>query len=112
MPWPRRAGFCALALAASSCSVDSYGLVAANVSAADGAVIVDVYSIGANLRTRADDPGISLGAAKRSYVFPAAAGGNLAPGWHYLWASLPERNSVAQDTQSVGLDLRSGYPGI
>lgn len=106
------AAYCAVAVAASGCSIDSYGLVAANVTRADGALVVDVYSLGANLRTHADDPGLTLGAAKRSYVFPLAAGAGLAPGWHYLWATLPERPAVAQNMQSLGLDLRSGAAGV
>ena len=102
---------CALAVALSGCSIDGYGLIAASVVQADGAYVVQTYSLGANVRTRADDAGASLGASKRSYVFPLASSEKLAAGWHWLWISLPSRSSLIQRAETIGVDLRSMFPG-
>jgi hypothetical protein len=98
-------------MGASGCSVGNYGVIAARVVNADGALVVDVYSVGVNLRTRVDDPGITVGASRRSYIF-APDRADLDEGWHYLRVSMPDRPSVAQETESIGFDVRSGSPGL
>jgi hypothetical protein len=94
---------CAL-LALSGCAVDNVGLLASRVTSAEGAWVVDVYSAGAYLHTRADDPGLQLGASRRSYVFDKRDEHELTPGWHYFTAPLPDRPSYARDSRSYGLD--------
>ena len=96
-----------LSLAAAllgGCAFDNVGLLASRVTSAKGAWVVDVYSAGAYLHTRADDPGLQLGAGRRSYVFDKRGEDELTPGWHYFTAPLPDRPSYARDSRSYGLD--------
>jgi hypothetical protein len=88
----------------SGCAYDNVGLLASRVTSAEGAWVVDVYSAGAYLHTRADDPGLQLGAGRRSYVFDKRDEIELTPGWHYFTAPLPDRASYARDSRSYGLD--------
>lgn len=86
------------------CALDNVGLLASRVTSAEGAWVVDVYSAGAYLHTRADDPGLQLGVGRRSYVFDKRDERELTPGWHYFTAPLPDRPSFARDSRSYGLD--------
>jgi hypothetical protein len=86
------------------CAFDNVGLLASRVTSAEGAWVVDVYSAGAYLHTRADDPGLQVGAGRRSYVFDKRDEDELTPGWHYFTAPLPDRPSYARDSRSYGLD--------
>ena len=86
------------------CAFDNVGLLASRVTSAEGAWVIDVYSAGAYLHTRADDPGLQLGAGRRSYVFDKRDEHELTPGWHYFTAPLPDRPSYARDSRSYGLD--------
>lgn len=106
---PSRLGAALLAMAGlAACSVDGYGLSATRVSQGDGALVVEVYSLGANLRLQSGDQGFGLGASRRSYVFPAAQAAKLAPGWHYFLIDLPALPPVAMRGTSYGLDLQAG----
>lgn len=98
---------CWLLLAAAllgGCAFDNVGLLASRVTSAEGAWVVDVYSAGAYLHTRGDDPGLQLGAGRRSYVFDKRDENELTPGWHYFTVPLPDRASYARDSRSYGLD--------
>lgn len=86
------------------CAFDTVGLLASRVTSAEGAWVVDVYSAGAYLHSRADDPGLQLGVGRRSYVFDKRDGHELTPGWHYFTAPLPDRPSYARDSRSYGID--------
>ena len=86
------------------CAFDNVGLLASRVTSAEGAWVVDVYSAGAYLHTRGDDPGLQLGVGRRSYVFDKRDENELTPGWHYFTAPLPDRPSYARDSRSYGLD--------
>jgi hypothetical protein len=86
------------------CAFDNVGLLASRVTSAEGAWVVDVYSAGAYLHTRADDPGLQFGVGRRSYVFDKRDEGELTPGWHYFTAPLPARSSYARDSRSYGVD--------
>jgi hypothetical protein len=90
---------------ASGCAVDGFGAVAARATAADEAVVIDIYTIGAQLRTRPDDAGLGVGWARRSYVFDAAEARGVAPGWHYFSAPLPRWRAAATYGTQLGLDL-------
>jgi hypothetical protein len=97
-------GFVLAAALLGGCAFDNVGLLASRVTSAEGAWVVDVYSAGAYLHTRADDPGLQLGAGRRSYVFDKRDENELMPGWHYFTAPLPDRRSYARDSRSYGLD--------
>jgi hypothetical protein len=93
-----------LLLSLSGCAFDNVGFLASRVTSAEGAWVVDVYSAGAYLHTRADDPGLQFGIGRRSYVFDKRDEKELTPGWHYFTASLPQRQSYARDSRTLGLD--------
>jgi hypothetical protein len=97
-------GLLLAAVLLGGCAYDNVGLLASRVTSAEGAWVVDVYSAGAYLHTRADDPGLQLGAGRRSYVFDKRDAHELTPGWHYFTAPLPDRPSYARDSRSYGLD--------
>lgn len=88
----------------SGCAYDTVGLLASRVTSAEGAWVVDVYSLGAYLHPRGDDPGLQLGASRRSYVFDKREPDELEPGWHYFAITLPERPAYATDTRSLGIE--------
>jgi hypothetical protein len=91
----------------SSCTIDNYGATAARISKSESALVFDVYAIGGQLRTRADDAGLSLGYTKRSYVFAPPSDGGPSEGWHYFHVPLPDQPAVALNLTTVGLDLRA-----
>jgi hypothetical protein len=96
-----------LAIAAAllgGCAFDNVGLLASRVTSAEGAWVIDVYSAGAYLHTRADDPGLQVGVGRRSYVFDKRDEQELTPGWHYFTAPLPQRTSYARDSRMLGLE--------
>jgi hypothetical protein len=94
---------CALLLV-DACAFDTVGMMASRVTSAEGAWVVDIYSAGAYLHPRADDPGLQFGVGRRSYVFDKRDERELTPGWHYFVAPLPQRSSYARDSRSYGLD--------
>jgi hypothetical protein len=96
-----------LAIAAAllgGCAFDNFGLLASRVTSAEGAWVIDVYSAGAYLHARADDPGLQIGVGRRSYVFDKRDEQELTPGWHYFTAPLPQRASYARDSRTLGLE--------
>ena len=88
-----------------ACSVDGYGLSAARVSPADGAVVVELYALGAALRLQPGDQGLALGGSRRTYIFPLAEAPALRPGWHYFLTDLPAVQPVALHGTSYGVDF-------
>jgi hypothetical protein len=90
------------------CAIDTLGTLGSRVTHAESAVVVDLYTVGAHLRTRADDRGLTIGLARRSYVFAVEDAGNVSPGWHLVWAPLPASAAVAQHVASLGLEARAG----
>ena len=70
--------------------------------------MIDLYTLGAHLRTRAEDRGLTIGLARRSYVFAAEDAGNVSPGWHFVRAPLPRVAAVAQHVVSLGFEARAG----
>jgi hypothetical protein len=99
-----RAVLCGALLATTACSLDNTGLLAANVTSATGAVVVDIYYLGGVVRTADFDAGATLGFSKRSYVYPEGANGLPEAGWHLLHVPLPAARPVALATESVGLE--------
>jgi hypothetical protein len=104
--------FRALAVAAAfglgGCAVDTMGALASQITPAGSAVVIDLYTVGAHLRTRAEDRGLTIGLARRSYIFAVEDAGNVSPGWHLLWTPLPTGAAVAQHVASLGLEARAG----
>ena len=92
-------------LVTSACALDQMGAIASSVHRADGAWVVDVYSLGGYVRSRADDPGLQLGFGRRSYVFDLRDDQELVTGWHFFSVDLLDRQAVATDSWTVGLEM-------
>jgi hypothetical protein len=90
------------------CAIDRVGSVAAHVTRADSAVVVDLYTLGGHLRTRGEDRGLTIGLARRSYVFAVEDAKTASAGWHLLYAPMPPVAAVAQHVASLGLEARAG----
>ena len=90
----------------SGCSVDNHGAVVAKVTAAEGSYVIDAFALGASLRTRADDPGVSIGFDRRSYVYAGAAADAPEPGWHYFAVPLPASAPLVLHSENYGVEVR------
>jgi len=101
-----------LCVTITGCAVGNVGSLAAHVTQADGARVVDLYTVGLYLRTAPDDQGLQLGFGKRTYVFPdhscTPSTYSLEPGWHYFVVPLPDTSAVAIDSRHLGVDLQLG----
>ena len=94
-----------VAFAASACSVDGVGMLMADAFDAGDATIVRLRAMGAQLRTRADDAGVTIGLTERLYVFDHERRDDLPDvGRHYWSVRLPDRPSLALATQSLGAE--------
>jgi hypothetical protein len=93
-----------LSLSAAGCSIGNTGTLAAHVTPAIGAVVVELYYVGGVVRTADFDTGGTLGFSRRSYVYPASLPDLPAPGWHWLHVTLPDEQPVAWSTKSYGLE--------
>lgn len=95
-------------VALSGCAIGNVGTLAAKVERTGNVSTVDMYSAGLHLRTRPDDSGAHLGYSHRRYVF--FSDGTLEPGWYIFKAPLPDREAVAQDLMTVGIELSTVAP--
>lgn len=96
----------------SGCAWGEDGALYADVTSADGGVVVEVTAAGLWLRQRSEDAGLSLGWSRRTYLFPAEAPGLPASGRHFLTLSLPRESSVASDVRTWGLEVRAVAPEL
>jgi len=90
------------------CAIDNVGTLAAQVTHAESAVVVDLYTIGAHLRTSAEDRGLTLGFGRRSSVFAPESAATVPAGWHLFWVPLPPVAPIVRHGTSLGLDVRAG----
>ncbi len=90
-------------LVLSGCAIGNVGTLAAKVERNGDVSTVDMYSIGLHLRTRSDDSGAHLGYSHRKYVFDSES--TLERGWYFFKSPLPDREAVAQDLMTVGIEL-------
>lgn len=88
------------------CSLDNMGVMVSDVFAADGATVISIQIVGTQLRTRAEDGGLTLGYGRRVYIYPDSLPQPLKPGRYYFHAPLPDEAPVAMDARTIGLDLR------
>ena len=96
----------AVGLATTGCAYNAVGFVAANVTKTADAVVVDAYSVGAYLRTRPDNPGVSVGYSRHTYLFTRDELPDAAPGWHY-WSIPLGATAHVIDSRVAGLDVRA-----
>ena len=92
----------------NACAIGNVGTLAAKVEQTGKVTTVDMYSVGLHLRTRFDDLGTHLGYSHRRYVYVSES--TLEPGWYIFKAPLPDREAVAQDLMTVGIELSTVAP--
>ena len=101
-----------LALAANGCAVDNYGAVLGRITYADGAVVADIHSLGAHLKTYSGDPGVVLGYSRASYVFADEVDQpRIAEGWQLFAVSLPRAEPLVVHVKSAGLSAHQVQSG-
>ncbi len=90
----------------SSCSVGNYGTLVGRYTYTPTAVVVDVYSIGAQIRTDSIDKGFSLGARNATYLFPKPKGETRSgeQEWKFFRAPLPEGEVGAIKRANLGIE--------
>jgi len=95
-------------VATGGCAVGGAGFVAAKVTPAHGAWVVDLHTFGLHVRQAvADDLGFGLGLSRRSYVFATQEVLPPQAGWHLLF--LPNifyDRAIVRDTETIGIDVR------
>jgi hypothetical protein len=96
----------------SGCAPGSAGLVSGDGLEADGARVIVVRSYGVQLRGAPTDVGLTLGYARRTYIYPETTPDLPSPGRYYFWVPQPAMAPVAWDGQAAGLDLRVASPAV
>ena len=97
-------------LACSSCAVNQYGLVTAEVIPIAGGWIEVDRVLGAHLRLASDDLELSLGYSERRSVYDGALPDGVAPGRHFFVIPSWGRAPVLVDSRVVGVIARGTGP--
>ena len=98
------------ALGAGGCAIDNHGFVVGRITHADGALVADLYSIGAHMKTRPSDAGVVVGYSRVSYVFARASEqSSIAEGWHAFTVPLPAAAPKALHLESVGASAHGNH---
>lgn len=93
----------------TACSVNGNGLVVADVTNTSTATVVRVQAFGAQLRTRVDSAGATVGYSDYSYVFSRQS--DIPSGRHWFSAPLPQgAQSISVAGLSVGVDVMTKPP--
>jgi hypothetical protein len=104
---------CVLAKAAAivagvaGCAPGAAGLVSGDIVEADGARLIVVRGYGLQLRAEPSDAGLTLGYARRTYVYPDTTPGFPDPGPYWFWVPQPDTPPVAWAGEAIGLDVRA-----
>jgi hypothetical protein len=96
----------------TACAPGSAGLVSGDVLEADGARVIVVRGYGLQLRGAPMDAGLTVGYARRTYVYPNTTPELPSPGRYYFWVPQPATAPVAWDSRAIGLDLRVTSPAV
>jgi hypothetical protein len=98
----------AMASALVGCAPGAAGLVSGDVLEADGARVIVVRGYGFQLRGEPSDAGLTLGYARRTYVYPENTPGFPEEESYWFWVPQPETPPVVWAGETIGLDLRAG----
>jgi hypothetical protein len=96
----------ALVCGVPGCAPGVMGLVSGAVLEADGARVIVVRGYGVQLRGASSDAGLTLGYARRTYVYPNTTPDLPDPGRYYFWVPQPPSAPIAWDGRAVGFDVR------
>jgi hypothetical protein len=94
-------------LAVAGCAPGAAGLVSGEVVEADGARVIVVRGYGLQLRAEPSDAGLTLGYARRTYVYPDTTPGFPERESYWFWVPQPASPPVAWAGEAIGLDLRA-----
>jgi hypothetical protein len=95
----------------AACAVDGDGFVFADVYNAHGATVVHLRTLGAQIRSRPDDGGATLGVSDRLYVFARTP--EIPPGRYWFHVPFPAAsNGLAVISFALGVDLLVRAPEI
>jgi hypothetical protein len=97
----------AVASAVAGCAPGSAGLVSGEVLDADGARVIVVRGYGLLVRGEPTDAGLTLGYARRTYVYQESATGIPEAASYVFWVPQPQIPPVAWAGEAIGLDLRA-----
>lgn len=93
----------------SGCTWGNYGTLATKTTYTETAMIVDVYSVGMQVRPQSMDGGASLGNRHAVYIYPCPKGNqnHTDSGWSFFKVTLPEKDPVARVNSTYGLDFEA-----
>jgi len=103
-------GALALGFALGGCAIADYGTLAGRYTYTPDALVLDVYSVGAQVRTLAKDRGATLGFRRSTYIIPAEEGTPFEPKTEWRWGHVPHPaggDFYTQANRSVGLELQN-----
>ncbi|HXV24198.1 MAG TPA: hypothetical protein VED46_08055 [Alphaproteobacteria bacterium] len=113
---PLRLGSWAMTVAIVSgvagCAPGIAGLVAGDVLEADGARVIVVRGYGVQLRGAPSDSGLTLGYARRTYIYPNTTPEMPDLGRYRFWVPQPATAPVAWYGQAIGLDVRTAAGNV
>ncbi len=92
-----------------ACSLNNYGTLVGRYTYTPTAVVVDVYSLGAQIRTDSIDKGFSLGARNATYLFPKPEGETRSgeQEWKLFRAPLPKGEVGAIKRANLGIEAET-----
>lgn len=96
----------------AGCAPGVAGLVSGDVLATDGARVIVVRGYGVQLRGAPIDAGLTLGYARRTYVYPDTTPEMPHPGRYHFWVPQPATAPVAWYGQAIGLDVRTAASSV
>ena len=102
----------ALLFGVAGCAPGAAGLISGDVLEADGARVIVVRGYGVQLRGAPSDAGLTLGYARRTYVYPSTTPDLPDRGRYYFWVPQPATAPVAWDGEAIGIDLRTATSNL
>ncbi len=96
-------------VAIGGCSIGPAGALAGRVTPIEGGFVLEAYTIGAHLRVT-DEPGGTVGLAKRTYLFSEDVGAPRS-GWHVgLLPLVPLGRALMRAVEGLGIEARAAAP--
>lgn len=102
-----------IGLVSTGCACGRYGTLAARHTITSSADVIDVYGVGALLRPKGVDGGLTLGWRHATYIYPRLATDESEEGERWTFGRMPPRlgNPFFLAARSVGGEVAK-YPGV